>query len=572
MAVVGEFKQGKSALINSVLGAALCPVDDHVATARVTVVSHGETPAVIVRSTGDDGQPVTEVVDPSLRTTLITEASAGDGVATDAGRSPQGAVHRIDLRIPSPLLANGIVLVDTPGVGGVTDAHAAATRGFLSSADAVVFVTAATSELTESELAFLAEVSAHCPHVVVALTKIDLFAHWRRVLELDRGHLATAGIDAPVFPVSYPLRVDALQPGAVDVDPSGTDAAASESGYPELLAHLLDVVVPDARAAAERRSVAEIVELLRAASAVDRRELRALDEPSSTDADLETLRSARDRIAALAAGGARWRTVLGDAVTDVSQEVTFRFRDRIRSALGDLETAVDEADDGRELDAAVDVLRDRVVAAVQAGFDEIEAGVDRVTSSVAATLGLDELPIETFDPSDVSSAAIASAFGDDDDVDASITGDVFSALRGAQGGILMIAVMGSLLPAAAAATVAAAPFMIGAGVLFGGKSIVDVRRQRRQRERQRVKLAARKGVDDVQFRVGNELGDALRAAQRHLRDELGSRIEELQRTTAETIERLERSTTADAAEREHRRSELAQRLSVTDSLLDGPMP
>ncbi|MEV0713518.1 dynamin family protein [Asanoa sp. NPDC050611] len=40
--VAGEFKQGKSSLINALLGTAVCPVDDDVATAVPTFVRHGD--------------------------------------------------------------------------------------------------------------------------------------------------------------------------------------------------------------------------------------------------------------------------------------------------------------------------------------------------------------------------------------------------------------------------------------------------------------------------------------------------------------------------------------------------
>src|SRR5215469_10927196 len=45
--VVGEFKKGKSAFINALLGTRLCPVDDHVATAVPTVISYGAEPAAV---------------------------------------------------------------------------------------------------------------------------------------------------------------------------------------------------------------------------------------------------------------------------------------------------------------------------------------------------------------------------------------------------------------------------------------------------------------------------------------------------------------------------------------------
>ena len=40
--VVGEFKQGKSSLVNGLLGQHVCPVDDDLATSAITLVRYGE--------------------------------------------------------------------------------------------------------------------------------------------------------------------------------------------------------------------------------------------------------------------------------------------------------------------------------------------------------------------------------------------------------------------------------------------------------------------------------------------------------------------------------------------------
>src|SRR5262245_22580259 len=47
--VVGEFKQGKSTLINQLVGMDLCPVDDDLATSALTLVHHGDALGVTVR-------------------------------------------------------------------------------------------------------------------------------------------------------------------------------------------------------------------------------------------------------------------------------------------------------------------------------------------------------------------------------------------------------------------------------------------------------------------------------------------------------------------------------------------
>jgi GTPase SAR1 family protein len=572
IAVVGEFKQGKSALVNSLLSESVCPIDDHIATAIITVISHAPEPMVVVRRRDADGRAVVERVDPGARRQLITETTefTGDRTAGSPGGPPatvgtssgadRQSIERVDIRVPNRLLEDGLIVVDTPGVGGLRTAHATATRAFLPSANALVFVSDATSELTDTEVQFLAEAVETCPTVVLALTKTDLFPQWRRIADLNRGHLERAGIDAPIFPVSFPLRVEAIRRG----DPTLDD----ESGYPKLAAFLNATVVPQVRSGAMARAVDDIERVLDSVAAADRTELAALDDPEAARSELTDLRAAKESFAALAAGSARWRTVLQDEVTDLSQEVTFRFRDAVRQALETMDAAVDDADDQDALAAATEAMRDSVVDAVQQAFDEIEQGIESVSTQVADVLGLDELSIGS--PEEIAAAAreasAAWAERGDGDSDKSIAGDAMAILRGAQGGILMIAIMGGLLPAAAATVVAAAPFMVGAGVLFGGKQILDLRSQKQQRAKQKLKVTLRKSVDEVQFRVGADLGEALRLAQRYLRDELGERVEEIHRTTAETVQRIETALTSDDAQRQQRRAALETRLARFDSL------
>ena len=59
----------------------------------------------------------------------------------------------------------------------------------LASADALLFVTDASAELSSSELEFLEQASQRCPTVIAALTKTDLYPEWRRVHALDQQRL-----------------------------------------------------------------------------------------------------------------------------------------------------------------------------------------------------------------------------------------------------------------------------------------------------------------------------------------------------------------------------------------------
>ena len=60
--VVGEFKQGKSSLVNGLLGQQICPVNDDLATSALTLVRHGDVPQVTVRRRDDRGATVAEKV------------------------------------------------------------------------------------------------------------------------------------------------------------------------------------------------------------------------------------------------------------------------------------------------------------------------------------------------------------------------------------------------------------------------------------------------------------------------------------------------------------------------------
>jgi hypothetical protein len=57
--VVGEFKQGKSQLINALVNAPVCPVDTDIATSVPTVVRHGTVPSatIFVATGGDTASP-----------------------------------------------------------------------------------------------------------------------------------------------------------------------------------------------------------------------------------------------------------------------------------------------------------------------------------------------------------------------------------------------------------------------------------------------------------------------------------------------------------------------------------
>ena len=121
----------------------------------------------------------------------------------------------------------------------------------LPSADAVLLVSDAAQEYTAPELEFLAHAASVCPNVACVITKTDLHPEWRRIVELDRGHLATAGITAEIFAVSSTLRWHAVLHGDAELN--------AESGFPELVGYLRKRVLGQADRLARRGVVHDVL-------------------------------------------------------------------------------------------------------------------------------------------------------------------------------------------------------------------------------------------------------------------------------------------------------------------------
>ena len=63
-----------------------------------------------------------------------------------------------------------------------------------------MFVTDAGAELGAAEIEFLAQAAALCPVVLGAVTRVDLYPQWRRIVAADAEHLRAAGLSIDLLP------------------------------------------------------------------------------------------------------------------------------------------------------------------------------------------------------------------------------------------------------------------------------------------------------------------------------------------------------------------------------------
>lgn len=215
--VCGECSRGKSSLINAYLEEdGICPVSAMIATNNITTIRYGESERIVVFMVDGKGERSSREVTREQLAEYVTE-----------GHNEQNylGVTSVDIEIPSSKLRDGLVLIDTPGIGSLNIAHTATTMGILPRADGVVFVGDATEPLIVQELHFIEQISRCGTPILHALTHIDQIDNVDDVVKANRVKLA-ASINAPkgdndqetirpedvlVAPVSCTRKLDALK-------------------------------------------------------------------------------------------------------------------------------------------------------------------------------------------------------------------------------------------------------------------------------------------------------------------------------------------------------------------------
>ena len=164
----GEFKRGKSSLVNAIIGAELCPTDTGIATSVITTIKYGAVKKAVryygnILDTANAISPDSFKIGESPVPTLMESLKSEEIEWGDIQKYTMGDVLDIDntvlveLSYPCPFLKNGITIIDTPGIGGLDPRHAILTHMALPKADVIIFVTDAAEPLTESEKTFYVE-------------------------------------------------------------------------------------------------------------------------------------------------------------------------------------------------------------------------------------------------------------------------------------------------------------------------------------------------------------------------------------------------------------------------------
>ncbi|MBI2806899.1 MAG: dynamin family protein [Planctomycetes bacterium] len=192
VAVLGQFKSGKSSLLNALIGVDLLPVGVVPVTAVVTRLYAGSSLSAQV--TRLDGR--TEAIPPERIVEFVTEA------LNPANRR---RVAVVDVMTPALSAWPSLRLVDTPGLGSTFEHNTKATKDWLPNVAGALVVISADRPLSDDDRRLIAEVRQLAPRVWVILSKFDLLNadQQAELIVFLQGRLREYfGSDVPLVPFS----------------------------------------------------------------------------------------------------------------------------------------------------------------------------------------------------------------------------------------------------------------------------------------------------------------------------------------------------------------------------------
>jgi len=191
--IIGDFKRGKSTLINAIIGENIAPTAVTPETVTINKISYSETPGA-------------EAILKNGKKVLLSYNELNRKAIEDITKQLPAEIDFIDIKSDAEILKE-ISVIDTPGVGDLLKAFDQKVADYLVNADAIIYVISARSPLSISEQAFLS--SAVLPQnfsrifAVVNMTDtLETPENIQKITDLMSERISTISSDISLFMLS----------------------------------------------------------------------------------------------------------------------------------------------------------------------------------------------------------------------------------------------------------------------------------------------------------------------------------------------------------------------------------
>lgn len=165
--IVGQFSAGKSHFINNLLGRMILPYKTTETTSFLTTIRYGDIEKLVVKTTGG----ATLTLDVSAVCLFSQQNIASGALQVEIGDIAIDDIASLDVHLNNPLLVDGLVLVDTPGINTLNQTHEALTYDYLPAAQAFLYVSSGSP--SASDINFLQQISTYGLDVIFVRTRMD---------------------------------------------------------------------------------------------------------------------------------------------------------------------------------------------------------------------------------------------------------------------------------------------------------------------------------------------------------------------------------------------------------------
>ena len=163
VAILGQFKAGKSSFINSLIGKDVLPIGVIPVTTVITRLRYGPEEKAII--TYIDG-----------KTSEIALDNIDEYISELKNQANKKNVEVVDIELPSLEAYNGLRFVDTPGLGSVFRYNTEMSEDWLPKVGCAIVTISSDRPLSENDLNLIRELMDYTPRVVLLLSKADLLS------------------------------------------------------------------------------------------------------------------------------------------------------------------------------------------------------------------------------------------------------------------------------------------------------------------------------------------------------------------------------------------------------------